>query len=183
MKTSQGRQHLTLDEVKSLAAAASKLGRHGSRDALMIRMAFRHGLRCTELVNLRRDQVDLDRGVLHVRRAKKGTPSTHPLDGEHIRALRKLFREYPTSPYVFVTERGTPMVENGFYKIVQRAGVAAELPLAVHPHMLRHGTGFHLANSGQDTRAIQAYLGHRNIQHTVLYTALAEGRFDGFWKD
>ncbi|MEI8396685.1 MAG: tyrosine-type recombinase/integrase [Rhodospirillaceae bacterium] len=110
-------------------------------------------------------------------------PSTHPLRGPEIRALRKLLRDYPDTPYVFVSERRSPMTEATFRKIVARAGDAAELGMPIHPHMLRHSTGYKLANDGQDTRAIQLYLGHRNIQHTVLYTQLAADRFNGFWKD
>lgn len=182
-KEARGREHLSPSEVESMAASASKLGRHGTRDALMIRMAFRHGLRAAEVVGLRRDQVDLDAGVLHVRRVKGGVPSTHPLAGGLIRALRKLYRDYPDGPHVFASERGGPLTERGFHAIVARSGVAAGLGLTVHPHMLRHACGHKLANDGQDTRAIQHYLGHANIQHTVRYTALAADRFKGFWKD
>lgn len=149
----------------------------------MIRLSFRHGLRVAELVAMRRDQVDLDSGLLHVRRVKRGTPSTHPLAGWEVRALRKLLKEYPDGPSLFVTERGGPLTESGVRKIVARAGQAAALGFPVHPHMLRHATGFKLANDGVDTRAIQHYLGHRQIQHTVRYTALASDRFKDFWED
>ena len=179
----RGREHLTPDEVERLARAASGLGRHGHRDATMIRLAFRHGLRVSELVSLRRDQLDLDGGQVHVRRLKKGTPSTHPLGGAETRALRRVIREYPGGPAVFLSERGGPLTDNGVRKVVARAGEAAGLEFPIHPHMLRHAAGFKLANDGQDTRAIQHYLGHRNIQHTVRYTALAADRFKDFWKE
>jgi type 1 fimbriae regulatory protein FimB/type 1 fimbriae regulatory protein FimE len=179
----RGREHLTPDEVETLADAAARIGRHGARDALMIRMAFRHGLRVAELVGLRRDQLDLDGGRLHVRRVKRGTPATHPIAGWEIRALRKVLRLYPDGPYVFASERGGPLTDSAVRKIVARAGQAAGLSFPAHPHMLRHATGFKLANDGQDTRAIQHYLGHRNIQHTVRYTALAADRFKSFWDD
>lgn len=179
----RGREHLTESEVKQLANAAAKIGRHGFRDSLLIRMAFRHGLRNTELVHLRRDQVDSLTGQLFVRRAKGGIDTTHPLAGWEIRELRRLLRESPDGPHVFMTERGGPLTESGVRKIVARAGVAAGIAFPVHPHMLRHATGFKLANDGQDTRAIQHYLGHRNIQHTVRYTALAGDRFKDFWGD
>ncbi len=180
----RSREHLTPGEVERLIAAAGKLGRHRQRDATMILVAFRHGLRVSELVALRWDQVDLEQGMLHVRRRKNGIPSTHPLRGPELRALRKLERKKKSdAPYVFVSERKGPMTTAAFRRVIARAGVAAELGLPVHPHMLRHATGFKLANDGQDTRAIQHYLGHRNIQHTVAYTQLAADRFNGFWED
>jgi type 1 fimbriae regulatory protein FimB/type 1 fimbriae regulatory protein FimE len=179
----RGREHLTPAEVDRLQAAALKLGRYGHRDATMILLAYRHGLRVSELVGLRRDQIDLNQGLVHIRRSKRGTPSTHPLGGPELRALRKLLRAAPESPFVFVSERRAPLSADAVRKIVARAGRAAGLEMPVHPHMLRHSTGFKLANDGQDTRAIQHYLGHRNIQHTVRYTALGSDRFKGFWED
>ena len=179
----RSREYLTPAEVDRLCEAAAKRGRHGSRDATMILLAYRHGLRVSELVALRREQVDLNQGVIHVRRRKNGSPSTHPLRGPEIRALRKLAREYPETPYVFVTERKGPLTDSAFRKIVARAGTVAGLDFPVHPHMLRHATGFKLANDGQDTRAIQHYLGHKNIQHTVRYTELSCARFQEFWDD
>ena len=120
--------------------------------------------------------------VLHVRRAKKGVPSTHPIRGDELRALRKLQREQePKSPFVFTSERNSPFSTGGFARMVERAGVEAKLGFKAHPHMLRHACGFALANKGHDTRALQAYLGHRNIQHTVRYTELSPGRFKDFW--
>lgn len=179
----RGREHLTPKEVERLRTAAAGLGRHGHRDATMVLVAFRHGLRAAELVGLRRDQIDLAAGELHVRRAKRGKPSTHPIEGDEIRALRKLLKDAPESPFVFTTERGGPLTDSTWRKVVARAGTAAGIGLAVHPHMLRHACGFYLANRGIDTRTIQDYLGHRNIQHTVRYTALAPGRFRGLWRD
>ena len=176
------REHLTGDEVEHLIAAA-RANRHGHRDLTMILTAFRHGLRASELVDLRWEQVDFISGNLHVRRAKRGTPSTHPIQGDELRALRRLQREQkPSSPFVFTSERGSPFSTSGFAKIIERAGEAAGLPFKAHPHMLRHATGYKLANDGQDTRSLQAYLGHKNITHTVRYTELAPGRFKDFWR-
>jgi type 1 fimbriae regulatory protein FimB/type 1 fimbriae regulatory protein FimE len=174
------REYLTEHEVEALMAAARQ-NRHGHRDATMILIAFRHGLRASELVDLRWDQVDFQRAVLHVRRAKQGTPSVHPLTGLEMRALRRLQREGEGGPFVFVSERGAPFTTAGFARMIERAATATSVKLKVHPHMLRHACGFALANAGHDTRALQAYLGHRNIQHTVRYTELAPDRFKKFW--
>ena len=175
------REYLTAAEVEALIEAA-KGNRHGHRDATMILLAFRHGLRAAELVDLEWSQVDVAAAVLHVRRAKKGTPATHPLRGDEMRALRKLQRESAPSPFVFTSERGAPFSTAGFAKMIERAGIAAGFDFKAHPHMLRHACGFALANAGHDTRSLQAYLGHRNIQHTVRYTELAPDRFKDFWR-
>jgi site-specific recombinase XerD len=146
-------------------------------------LAYRHGLRASELVDLRWDQVDFNRAVLHVRRVKQGTPATHPLTGLEMRALRKLQRESDASPFVFVSERRAPFSTAGFARMLERVAEAARVEIKVHPHMVRHACGFKLANDGVDTRALQAYLGHKSIQHTVRYTELAPTRFKNFWRD
>jgi integrase len=177
------REHLTEAEVERLIEAA-KGNRHGHRDATMVLVTYRHGLRVSELVDLRWEQVDLRTATLHVRRVKKGTPSTHPILGDELRALRRLQREpEPRSPFVFTSERGAPFTTAGFARMLERAGAVAKLPFKAHPHMLRHACGFALANRGHDTRALQAYLGHRNIQHTVRYTELSPMRFKNFWRE
>ena len=176
----RSREYLTTAETDAMMQAARKVGRYGHRDATLILFAYRHGLRVSELVSLRWDQVDLSAGLIHVNRLKNGRPSSQPLRGPELRALRKLDRD---SPYVFTTERKGPMTASNVRKIVARAGELAGIPFPVHPHMLRHGCGYKLANDGHDTRAIQQYLGHKNITHTVRYTELASDRFNGFWKD
>jgi integrase len=176
------REYLTQAEVEGLMDAA-KGNRWGHRDATMVLLAFRHGLRAAELVDLRWEQIEFGRAVLHVRRIKQGTPSTHPILGDELRALRRLQREQePKSPFVFTSERGAPFSTAGFARIVERAGGAIDIGFKIHPHMLRHACGYALANKGHDTRALQAYLGHKNIQHTVRYTELAPDRFKDFWK-
>ncbi len=177
------REHLTEAEVARLLNAAKK-NRWGHRDTTMILVAYRHGLRASELVDLRWDQIDWRTATMHVRRVKQGTPATHPIRGDELRALRRLQREQePRSPFVFTSERGAPFSTGGFARLIERAGEAATLGFKAHPHMLRHACGFALANKGHDTRALQAYLGHKNIQHTVRYTELAPTRFKDFWRD
>jgi type 1 fimbriae regulatory protein FimB/type 1 fimbriae regulatory protein FimE len=127
--------------------------------------------------------VDFSQGSLHVARLKHGVPSVHPLGGEELRALRRLRREQPDGRHVFQSERDAPMTPAGFRKTLARIAEASPLAFPVHPHMLQHACGFKLANDGKDTRALQHYLGHRNIQHTVRYTELASDRFTGFWPD
>jgi type 1 fimbriae regulatory protein FimB/type 1 fimbriae regulatory protein FimE len=178
----RSREYLTDAEVARLGEAA-KNNRYGHRDATMILVAYRHGLRASEMVDVRWDQIDFNTATLAVRRAKRGTPSTHPILGDEMRALRRLQREQePKSPFVFTSERGSPFTTAGFARMIERAGTAAGLGFKAHPHMLRHACGFALANKGHDTRALQAYLGHRNIQHTVRYTELSPQRFKDFWR-
>jgi integrase len=174
------REHLTEREVEKLIKAA-RGNRWGHRDATMLLLTFRHGLRASELCGLQWSDVEFESGTLHLRRAKAGAPATHPLLGDELRALRTLKRE-AQSPFIFVSERGAPFSTSGLAKLVQRAGVEAKLPLKIHPHMLRHATGFALANKGTDTRTLQAYLGYRSIQSTVRYTELAPGRFRNLWR-
>jgi integrase len=177
------RKYLRPDEVDAMVQAARKSGRHRVRDAAIILMMFRHGLRTAELVALRWQQVDLKAGYLDVHRVKRGHDAKHPLRGPQLRLLRELQRLYPESPYVFVSERKSPLSPRSIREIVARAGKLAGLPFAPHPHQLRHACGYYLASHGHDTRAIQDYLGHKNIQHTVRYTAMAPQRFENFWTD
>jgi type 1 fimbriae regulatory protein FimB/type 1 fimbriae regulatory protein FimE len=177
------REYLTPKEMDKLIQAASGQGRHGHRDLTLLTLMYRHGLRVSELVALRWEDVDLEQGLLHVSRLKNGVDSVHPLRGPELRALRKLRREYPDSPYLFESERKAPLKTDAVRKIITRAGAVAKLGFSVHPHMLRHACGYKLANDGHDTRAIQHYLGHKNIQHTVRYTDMAPNRFKGFFRD
>ena len=177
------REYLRPDEVDAMIQAARQSGRHRVRDAAIILLMFRHGLRTAELVALRWQQVDLKTGYLDVHRVKHGHHAKHPLRGPQLRLLRGLQRLYPDSPYVFVSERKAPLSPRSIRAIVARTGKVAGLPFVPHPHQLRHACGYYLASRGHDTRAIQDYLGHKNIQHTVRYTALAPHRFESFWND
>jgi type 1 fimbriae regulatory protein FimB/type 1 fimbriae regulatory protein FimE len=169
--------------MERLLEAAGSSGRHGARDRTLLLLMYRHGLRVSEAIALRWDQVDLKAGHLAVVRRKNGVPSTHPLRGPELRALRQLQREWPGTPYLFVSERGGPMTAGNVRKLMARSGLAAKIPFPVHPHMLRHACGFKLANEGHDTRSLQHYLGHKNIAHTARYTEMAPDRFKSFWKD
>jgi integrase len=147
------REHLTADEVERLIEAA-RGNRHGYRDALMVLLAYRHGLRAAEVVDLRWEQVDFKTATLHVRRAKNGTSATHPLSGREMRELRRHQRESSASPFAFVSERGAPLSAPGFSRMVERAVAAADLGIKAHAHMLRHACGYKLANDGHEHNAL-----------------------------
>jgi integrase len=181
--TRRSREYLTAEEVYGLIRAARRQGRYGQRNATLILLMYRHGLRVAEVVRLEWDMLDLKAALLYVRRVKHGLAALHPLRGTELRALRQLQHTYPEMAYVFVSERGAPLTARTVYHIIAEAGRAAGFSFPVHPHMLRHACGFYLANKGVDTRALQQYLGHRNIQHTVRYTELTPHRFQNFWED
>jgi len=166
----RSREYLTEQEVEQLMNAAAQVGRHGHRDSTLILLSYRHGLRVTELVGMRWEQIDLKTGLMHVNRLKQGNPSVHPLGGPELRALRRLQRDYAVLPHVFSSERNAPLSSDAIRKIIGRAGEGAKLPFPVHPHMLRHACGYKLAQAGQDTRAIQHYLGHKNIHYVPFRT-------------
>jgi type 1 fimbriae regulatory protein FimB/type 1 fimbriae regulatory protein FimE len=177
----RSREYLTPTEMDAIIEAARKM-HHGHRDATMLLVCYRHCFRASEICDLRWSQIDFDQARLAVRRSKRGTPSTHPILGDELRALRRLRRENPHAEFVFMSERGGPFSTAGFARLVERAGTEAGLGFKAHPHMLRHSTGYKLANDGVDTRALQHYLGHRNIQHTVRYSELSATHFNNFWK-
>jgi type 1 fimbriae regulatory protein FimB/type 1 fimbriae regulatory protein FimE len=178
----RSREHLLPGEVQKLLKAAARNGRYGQRDKTLVMLMYRHGLRVTEAVSLRWDQADLEGGLLHVTRLKNGEPSTHPLRGPELRELRQPRRDWPEGPYLFASERGGPMTTSNVRKMFSRLGRSIGLP-HLHPHQVRHGLGYYLASRGQDTRAIQLYLGHKNIRHTARYTALSPDRFKNFFRD
>ena len=176
---------LTSSEMKKFLEAARK-GRHGTRDYCLMLTAYRHGLRVSELIDIRLKDLDFDSARIYVRRLK-GSLSTHqPIEGDELRSLRawlKIRENYPNanSNYLFLSERG-PLTRQAVNYLVEQIGKRAKLGFKVNPHMLRHSTGYYLANKGCDTRLIQDYLGHRNITHTVRYTRTSAHRFEGLWR-
>jgi type 1 fimbriae regulatory protein FimB/type 1 fimbriae regulatory protein FimE len=148
----------------------------------LILLAYRHALRVSELVDLRVEQFDLKAAVLHVNRKKNGTSGQHGLRGDELRLIRQVIRENGEhAAFLFLSERGSPLSIDGAQKLVERLGEAAELPFPVHVHMLRHSAGYALAARGTDTRTLQAFMGHRSISNTVIYTAVADRRVRHIW--
>jgi integrase len=173
------REYLTEDECRTLIATAKKRGsRYGLRDALSVRMCWRHGLRVSELVGLRWNHVEWKTARLTVHRAKGSIDSTHPISGDELRELRALQRtQEPGCRFIFMNERKAPMTAAGFRKMLSTVGEACGLS-HVHPHMLRHSCGFYMADRHEDVRVMQDWLGHANVQNTVRYTTLAPSRLD-----
>lgn len=166
------REHLTKDEITRLIKAAGSIGRHRHRDTTLIVLAFRHGLRVSEVVALQWSQVDLKKGILHVRRIKNGLASAQHLSPQEQSLLSRLHQEYPDTEYVFSSERKAPLTTASVRKMLARAGQVAGLAFPVHPQQLRHSTGFALANDGIDPRALQRYMGHTKLEHALKYARL-----------
>jgi type 1 fimbriae regulatory protein FimB len=179
------RKHLTGLEVKQLLEA-TKDGRNAARDHCLLLLMFRHGLRVSEACGLKLDQVDTESRVLHVTRLKRGLSTTQPLRLDEIRAIKAWLKERarmkPTGKTFFISEQRKPLHRSTVNLLLRNYSKAASLPLLAHPHMLRHACGFALADQGADTRLIQDFLGHRNIQHTVKYTATNPARFERLWR-
>jgi type 1 fimbriae regulatory protein FimB len=179
------RLHLTSREVEKLIEA-TKGSRNEARDRCLLLLMFRHGLRVSEACGLKLDQVDTESRVLHVIRLKRGLSATQPLHADELRAigawLKERARMKPTGRAFFVSEQRRPLHRSTVNLALDKYSAAASLPLRAHPHMLRHGCGFALADQGADTRLIQDYLGHRKIEHTVKYTASNPARFERLWR-
>lgn len=146
-------------------------------------VAYRHGLRVSELIDVRLKDLDTETARIFVRRVK-GSLSTHqPIEGDELRAIRAWLREredYPNahSNYLFLSERRM-LTRQAINYLVAQTGKRAKLKFDVNPHMLRHSYGYFLANKGYDTKLIQDYLGHENITHTVRDTRSAANWFEG----
>lgn len=177
---------LTSAEMDSFLTAA-RGGRYGARDYAMMLMSYRHGLRVSELIDIRMSDIDIATSRLFVKRLKGSLSTSQPIEGDELRAIRAWLRERSLSedaahsPLLFLSERG-PFTRQALNYLVSQIGKRAGLPFKTFPHMLRHSCGFYLANKGLDTRLIQDYLGHRNVQHTSKYTRTAASRFEGLWR-
>ncbi|HEY3591070.1 MAG TPA: tyrosine-type recombinase/integrase [Buttiauxella sp.] len=183
MSQPQKRYFLTKKEVELLLAQTST-GKNQVRNTCMLLMCYFHGLRVSELLGIKLSDLDTSSGVLFVRRLKNGFSATHPLSPRVLSSLKhwltlrdKMSVAAKDSDYLFPTSKGAMLTRQTIYLLIQRYGELANLGIKVHPHMLRHACGFELANKGMDTRLIQDYLGHRNISHTVRYTASNPERF------
>jgi integrase len=179
------RKHLLPSEVAALLRVARKSGRHHLRDEIAVLLAYRHGLRATELCDLQWSAIDLKGATITINRAKGGMTSQHPLRRVELRLLGKLRKESPEAAYVLMSERGTPWSTSNWRKVLQRLALAAgkAVAISVNPHALRHACGYKLAADGVDTRGLSHYLGHRSLQSTERYTAQSAARFKDFFRD
>lgn len=180
------RRFLTAKEIQSMMQAV-RHGTTGERDYCLILLAFRHGMRVSELLGLNYSDLDLKEGRINIRRLKNGFSTIHPLCFDECEAIERWTQQRESwklavkSNVLFISRRGGTLSRQQVYRIIRSAGEAAGTVTHTYPHMLRHACGYELAERGADTRLIQDYLGHRNIRHTVRYTASNAARFAGIW--
>lgn len=180
------RKFLTQEEIGALLTAVRD-SRTRERDHCLILLGFRHGMRISEALGLRLQDLDLTGGRINISRLKNGFSTIHPLMPDECQAItewlavRQEWKNALSGDDLFISQRGTRLSRQHAWRIIRAYGEKAGTRVAVHPHMLRHACGYELAERGTDTRLIQDYLGHRNIRHTVRYTASNAGRFVGLW--
>ncbi|EKN5096026.1 tyrosine-type DNA invertase [Yersinia enterocolitica] len=180
------RKHLTQTEIERLLAKARE-GNNPERDYCFIYMSFIHGFRVSEACQIRLSDLDIQGCSVYIRRMKNGFSTNHPLLRDEVKAIRAWLNvrkglSGAESDWLFLSRQGGPLTRQRIYQIINRLGILANISVVSHPHMLRHACGFALADRGIDTRLIQDYLGHRNIRHTVRYTASNAERFKGVWR-
>lgn len=178
----RGRDYVTEEEFQALVASALQ-SRYRWRDAAVLMLLFYHGLRASELCSLQRKDIDLKHGRIWVQRLKGSLSTEQPLLADELRTVKRYLKQRCDSqlPWLFLNERGDPFTRFSINYLVRIAGQRAGLAFSVHPHMLRHGCGYALANRGYDLRLIQDYLGHRDPKHTTRYTRTAANRFENLW--
>lgn len=177
--TGRNREHLTQSEIDILLNRAKSTSQNGTRNHCIVLLGYRHGLRVSEIAALKWSDVDWNRGTLYINRSKGSISGTHPMQGDEMRALRKLQRDYPDTPFLFVDRTHAPLDSKAISKMIKRLGDGDKaLGFPIHAHMLRHTCGFLMCDRGYDLRLVQAWLGHSNIQNTVVYTALSSKQFD-----
>lgn len=165
-----------------MAAKSNKDVFLATRNHLIILLSYRHGLRISELIALTWNQVELEEARIHINRLKGSNSGVHPMAADECRLVAKLRKNQPVkSPWMFTSKTGLVLTRDGVSKALAAICAIAKLEIRVHHHMMRHSCGYALAARGNDTRLIQEYLGHRSIEHTVGYTALAADRFDSLW--
>lgn len=181
------RKYLTFNEVEKMLVATGS-GSNPLRDYCLIYMGFIHGLRVSELRTIRLSDVDMHSGTVFIRRLKNGFSTVHPFATDERKIISawlsvRATERWQDTDWLFPSTGKNPLSRQRIHVIVRDLGVKAELPVSTCPHMLRHACGFALADRGVDTRLIQDYLGHRNIRHTVWYTASNPARFRAVWGD
>lgn len=186
-KHKRPREYLLPEEVELMINAAIKNKRLGQRNQAIIMLAYRHGLRISEITDIKIQNINFINNTIYIERKKNGTPSIHEINLDEMIVIKKYLntklRKKHTGDYFFISEKMTKLAVRSVYDIIVKIAIDANIPIAVHPHMLRHSTGYKLVNTAKDIRLIQGYLGHKNIQHTVLYTQLDTNRFKGMWSD
>lgn len=173
------REYLTTEEVMSMIKAIRKSGRNRTRNAALIEVVYRHGLRVSEAINLRWKDVSIAEGTIQINRLKNGESSIHPLGPDEIRTLRQLHNKTTGSSWLFTAEGGGPMDRQTAYVVVRQAARLAKIPFPVHPHMLRHARGYKLVNAGTDIRKIAGFLGHKSLKTTMRYTQIDYRQYEG----